>query len=151
MLKSALTALVPLIIAVLTVPATAQQGMPGGKWWKMPAVVRQLDLSAQEVEQLDDAYRESRRVLIRLKADIQTEQLELEHLVESRDLDETRALAQYQKLDRARSALGVERFRFLLTVRKIVGQDRFSSLLRLREKRQERMKRGGQRAPAAGE
>jgi len=151
MLKPAMLVLALIATQLQAIPVMAQQGIPGGKWWKMPAVAKKLNFSDREIEQLDAAYRESRRRMIRLQADVQTEQLDLQHIIEGRDLDEADALRQYKKLDRARSELGIERFRFLIEVRKIVGHERFSALLQWREKRRERMKPGLSRVPASDE
>ncbi|MBC2711377.1 MAG: hypothetical protein HGJ94_10390 [Desulfosarcina sp.] len=77
-----------LVICLTVLPAAAQQNIPGGKWWQMPAMAKRLNLSARETRQLDDTYRESRRRMIRLKADLETEQLELQSLIEDPELDE---------------------------------------------------------------
>jgi Spy/CpxP family protein refolding chaperone len=145
-----ITILSAMLIALLTVtPAAAQQTIPGGKWWKMPAVAKRLNLSDQEVRQLDDAYRDSRRQMIRFKAEVETEQLELQSIIEDRELDEAAALAQYRKLDKARSELGLARFHFFLKVREIVGHERFNTLLRWREMRRQRFPRQGDSEPAS--
>ncbi len=140
-----------LVICLTVLPVAAQQNIPGGKWWQMPAVAKRLNLSARETRQIDDTYRESRRRMIRLKADLETEQMELQCLIEDPELNEPTAMTQYRKLDKARSELGLERFRFFLEVRKIVGHERFNTLMRLREMRQKRMMRGGDPDPASGE
>lgn len=136
MLKIYSTLLALLIILMVNAPAAAQQDVPGGKWWQMPTVVERLELSDEEVRRLDETYKESRKRMIRLRADLETEQLELESIIEDLNLDNAAALAQYDKLDKARSELGYERFRFFLDVRTIVGQERFNMLMRLREMRQ---------------
>ena len=128
--------------------AAAQENMPGGKWWKMPAVAQRLNLSDQEISQLDESYWQSRRQMIRLKANMETEQLELQSIIEGRDMNEAAALTQYAKLDKARSELGQERFLFFLKVRTIVGHERFNTLMRWREARQNRIKRNADPKPA---
>ena len=141
MLKKFLALLFPLIALVVIGTANAQKDIPIGKWWKMPAVVQRLNLSGPEVRQLDDAYRQSRREMIRLKAEMETQQLDLQTIVENPGMVESEALRQYERLDRARAELGLARFRFFLKVRTIVGHERFSTLLRFREMRQQRARR----------
>ncbi len=144
--------LLVLLTSVLAVgSAAAQENMPGGKWWKMPAVVQRLNLNDQEINELDESYRQSRRQMIRLKADMETEQLELQSIIEDRDMNEAAALTQYAKLDQARSELGLERFRFFLKVRTIVGHERFNTLMRWREMRQDQIRRNPDPEPATGE
>jgi len=148
MLKKPLVLLASLIALILVGPAEARQEIPGGKWWKMPAVAKRLDLSDDETRQLDQAYRQSRREMIRSKAEMETHQLELQAIIEDPGMVESEALKQYERLDRARSELGRARFRFFLEVRTIVGHERFNALLRFREMRQQRdRQQGNQRSP----
>jgi Spy/CpxP family protein refolding chaperone len=114
------------------------QNMPSGKWWHIPRVVKRLNLSQAQIEQLDQAFRKSRLNLIQLKSDVEREQFELEILIENRTLDEGAALEQYKKLEQARVKLGVERFRFFLKIRKIVGYERFQELMAFKKMRQQR-------------
>ncbi len=119
-----------LIIAVVLFSVTAVSAMqvPPGRWWHMPQVVRQLDLTPNEKSQLDRLFRDNRHKLIDLKARIEKERFDLMEMLESPKLDEQRALEQFRKLENARRALAEERFRFLLEVRKILGAERFHSL-----------------------
>ncbi|MCD4721067.1 MAG: hypothetical protein K8S13_14600 [Desulfobacula sp.] len=134
-----------LIILTILVPEmglSARQGALHGKWWQMPRVVQKLELKATEIERLDNAYRASIRNLIHLKADVEAEQFDLEMLIEARVLDEAGALDQYKSLERAKAKLGMERFRFLLEVRKIIGHDRFSMLMKFQKMRKEMIREG---------
>jgi Spy/CpxP family protein refolding chaperone len=119
-----------ILIAFILAPITAfGKDMPSGKWWHIPRVVKQLNLDETQIAQLDDAFYKSRLNLIQLKSNLEREQLELERLIENKTLDENAALEQYQKLEQARVKLGVERFRFVLQIRKIVGYERFQELM----------------------
>ena len=151
MLIKTISLAVSLIVLILIGPAKAQSEIPGGKWWKMPAVVQRLKLSGPEVRQLDEAYRQSRREMIRSKAEMETHQLELQAIVEDPGMVESDALKQYERLDRARSELGRARFRFFLEVRTIVGPERFNRLLQFREMRQQRARRLGNPGALNGE
>ena len=102
--------------------------MPLGKWWRMPHVAEQLNLSGREKEHLDDLFIQSRRKLIDLSSAVEKERLELGILMDKETLDEDAVLGQFKKLEQARDHLVSERFRFLLEVRKILGAERFQSL-----------------------
>ena len=128
MLKN--TVRITLIVMLLAMPAMAfGQKMPSGKWWRISRVATRLNLSDNEIQQLEDAYRDSRRKFIHLKSQVETEQFELENLIDSQSLDDAAIQKQYERLEKARSKLGAERFKFLIKVRKIVGYDRFQELV----------------------
>jgi Spy/CpxP family protein refolding chaperone len=130
-----------ILIAFILAPITAfGKDMPSGKWWHIPRVVKQLNLDEAQIAQLDDAFYKSRLNLIQLKADLEREQIELERLIENKTLDENAALEQYKKLEQARVKLGIERFRFILKIRKIVGYERFQELMAFKRFRQQRQR-----------
>jgi Spy/CpxP family protein refolding chaperone len=133
-----------ILMAFILAPIAALgQDMPAGKWWHMPLVVKKLNLAEPQIAQLDEAFYKSRLNLIRLKSDLEREQFELETLIENKSLNENAALEQYKKLEQARVKLGIERFRFVLSIRKIVGYQRFQELMAFKRLRQQRQ-RGAQ-------
>jgi hypothetical protein len=89
--------------------------------------------------------------MIRLKANMETEQLELQSIIENREMSEAAAMEQYARLDHARSELGLARFHFFLKVRTLVGHERFNTLMRWREASQYRIRRGAESKTATGE
>jgi Spy/CpxP family protein refolding chaperone len=102
--------------------------IPIGKWWHRPGMASKLNLTDAEKVKLDQAYIESHRNLIKLKNVVESERFELEVLLESEPLDEINVLEQNKRLEKARSDLAQERFRYILEVRKIIGHDRFQEL-----------------------
>ena len=128
-----------MITILLTLPsfsafASGINSVPG-KWWQNQRVAQRLNLSREEIHQLDTAFIDSRKKLITLKGRVEIEQLELETLIESPSLDEPAALNQYQTLEKARMELGMERFRFFMSVRKIIGHERFQQLMEIKKNR----------------
>ena len=135
---------VTLAVLLLVTPSLVfAQYRSSGKWWRMSSVVKRLNLSDDEVQQLEEAFRQSKRKFIQLKSRLQIEQFELENLMDSKSLDDEAINKQYEKLEKARADLGMERFRFLLKVRKIVGYERFQELVSV--KKNHSHKRGGHR------
>lgn len=118
-----------LVLAFLISPPIAVANpMSGGKWWHNPEVNKHLSLSDEEKSKLDKLFLQSRRKLIDLKRDVERERLEFEYLMEMEPLDEPAVMKQFDKMERARNALSMEQFRFLLQVRKTVGFERFQKL-----------------------
>ena len=91
-----------------------------------------------EIEQLDEAFYKSRLNLIQLKSNVKREQFELETLIEGKTLNEDAAMGQYKRLEKERTKLGTERFRFFVNIRKIVGYKRFQELMTLKEPRDQK-------------
>lgn len=127
MLRNSLLAIVLFIIFCLPAVATSQQ-MPSGKWWHNPKIVKELNLSKKEVRKLDKLYADTRRKLIKLKSAVETEQFELDNLLNSKKMDDAEVRKQFERLEKARKKLADERFKFVVGVREIIGSDRFQQL-----------------------
>jgi hypothetical protein len=125
-----------ILLLLLILPATAAlaEKLPGGIWWKDPAIARRLQLKPQEVQQLERLYAESRRRMIGLKSDVEREQRAYQQLMEGKNLDETAVNRQVRRLEQARSQLANERSYFMLEVRKILGHQRFQELKAIYQK-----------------
>lgn len=123
-----------LIIAIILIPAAmhADDGSRG-KWWATPQIVQELQLTADELQQLEDAYDAAHLIMIDLKSKAEIERTKLRTLLEQDDLDETAALEQNRRKQEVRAQLSEERFKFLFEVRKIIGHDRFTKLLDMRD------------------
>lgn len=122
---------IAVIIAVLimVLPSMAMaQGGPAGRWWCMPNMAGQLNLSDQEKTKLDNLYQSNRTRLIDMRSAVEKEQVALEDLMNKDPLNEAKIVAQYKRLDKARATMSEERFKYFLEVRKILGADRFQKL-----------------------
>lgn len=127
MLRNTLLAIVLFIIFCLPAVAMSQE-MPSGKWWHNPKIIKELNLSKKEVRELDKLYADTRRKLIKLKSAVETEQFELDNLLNSKKMDDAEVRKQFERLEKARKKLADERFRFVVGVREIIGSDRFQQL-----------------------
>jgi Spy/CpxP family protein refolding chaperone len=127
MLKKVLMAM--LLILMITLPAAVTaQDVPSGKWWYNKKVVKNLNLTSNEVAQLDRLYEDSHRRLIDLKSAVKREQFELDTLLGKEPVDDARVREQFKRLEKARTDLANERLGFVIRVREIIGADRFQQL-----------------------
>jgi Spy/CpxP family protein refolding chaperone len=141
------TVIVFSLLLFYAVPATVMgKDIPAGKWWQRSGMVSKLKLTEAEKDALDQKYIESRRKMIKLKNVLESENFELEVLLESEPLNESKTIEQHDRLQKARSDLANERFRFILEVRKIIGLDRFQEL-KMTFKKIRRIKARRMRAP----
>ncbi len=111
----------------LPVMATGQE-VPAGKWWYNTRIQKNLNLSQNEIDQLDGLFARSRRKLIKLKSEVENEQFELDQLLGKKKVDDGEVKKQFKKLEKARNKLANERLQFVVGVRNILGRDRFQQL-----------------------
>lgn len=141
MLRKIVYGMIVLIFFATPVLATAQEIMPG-KWWHNPKISKELNLSQDEKERLEQGFRESRRNLIDLRSRVEREQFELDNLLEDGNMNEEAVKKQFKKLEQERAKLSEERFNFIMEIRNILGSDRFQKMKMFHEKeRRDRTKR----------
>ncbi len=99
-----------------------------GKWWRVPDLTEQLNLSAEEKTKLDALYLEHHSRLIDARAARNKAKLILDDLLEKDELDEKAVFAQLETANEALSRINTERFRFLVEVRKLLGVERYAQL-----------------------
>jgi len=110
------------------------QEMIGRKWWHLPQSVKFVELSNQEKEKLDEMYVETKRKLIDLKSAVEKEQFELDIILDKKISGDAAAMEQFNKLEKARWNLAKERFSFLLSIRKLIGFERFQQVKQVHAK-----------------
>jgi Spy/CpxP family protein refolding chaperone len=139
-----------MMVVVFTVLAVAGSGVALGsskwRWWQNEDIITQLNLSPEEIKQLDDAYVASRQRMLEYKGRVEAERFKLEELLSRPEIDEAAVREQNRKMESARSDLAAERFDFLLISREILGYERFQALTEIqRQWREERRKKWEQR------
>ncbi len=143
-LKWIIVVMPALILIALPMPSMGEK-RSFGKWWHVPHVSEKLKLNDAEKKELDRLFVENRRSLIDLKSAVEKERLELDILMDQTTLDENAVMKQFKKLEKTRTSLAAERFRFFLGVRKVLGSERYQSMKMLyksfREKRKHAKKR----------
>jgi Spy/CpxP family protein refolding chaperone len=127
MLKNAFSVILLAIFLIAPLIAAAQD-VPTGKWWYNPQIQKNLNLSQNEIGQLDNLFANSRLNLIQLKSEVEREQFELDQLLSKKKVDDAEVKKQFQKLEQARKKLANERLEFVIGVRNILGADRFQQL-----------------------
>ncbi len=115
--------------------------LPGGKWWRLPKIVKELKLSSEEQKKLDGLFVASRRKMIDLKNNVEKKKFELETSLENVNFDESSCTTLFKKLQNARTSLAEEQFGFVVEVRKLLGLDRYQQLKAIfQENRMKRMR-----------
>ena len=121
--------------------------LPPVKWWKMPLTAEKLSLTKEETEKLDAMYYAQRMRLIDLRSQMAKDRLEMEQLFEKEPFDAAACLNSFKKSQDARNAIGLERFKFLIQVRELLGGERFQMLKEEFKRFREKKKIGKFRTP----
>jgi Spy/CpxP family protein refolding chaperone len=101
---------------------------PPGRWWNNPDMVQKLSLTTDQQKRMDDIFQQSRLKLIDLNASLQKEEVVLEPLVAADQPDESRVLAQIDRVAQARAELEKANARMLLGIRRVLSQDQWKKL-----------------------
>lgn len=144
------------LLLLATLPMAAQ--MPRGimNWWDSP-LARDLNLSADQQQQIRETIREFRPKLIDLRAATEKAEIEVEDAFNDETLDQQRANEAIERLANARADLIRTVSQLSLRMRGVLTQDQWSQLRsrqqqqRLHRREQMPMRRGpGGRGPANG-
>lgn len=119
--------LVFMAVLMASGPVCAQDVNPG-RWWRHPEVSKDLSLTRHEQRELDSLYVRNRDALIDMKADLEKERSRLADIMDREPFNEAAAKSQLRKVEEMQQRLTSERMRYLIEVRKILGQDRFRAL-----------------------
>jgi periplasmic protein CpxP/Spy len=101
---------------------------PRGRWWDNPDVVQKLGLSADQQKKMDDIFLQSRLKLIDQHASVEKEEAILEPLLSAEQPDETRILAQIDKVAQSRAELEKANARMLLGLRSVLTTAQWKTL-----------------------
>jgi Spy/CpxP family protein refolding chaperone len=123
-----------------------------GRWWNNPATVEKLKLTDEQRKAMDGILQAHREKLIDLRATLQKAELELEPMIQDDQPNETKILAQIDKVAQARAELEKANARFLLALREKLTPDQRKLLQTERANHQQRgWERDGQGANKQGQ
>jgi Spy/CpxP family protein refolding chaperone len=109
-------------------PLERALGVPGGRWWARTEAAQKLGLTADQTKKMDDFFQQGRLKMIDLNAAVQKEEVLMEPLVSAEQPDETRILAQIDKVAQARAELEKANVRMLLGIRRLLTPEQWDQL-----------------------
>ncbi len=109
-------------------PLERALGGPGGRWWTRPEAAERLGLTADQIKKMDDLFQQHRLKSIDLNAAVRKEEAIMEPLVSAEQPDETRILAQIDKITQARAELEKANVRMLLGIRRLLTPEQWIKL-----------------------
>jgi Spy/CpxP family protein refolding chaperone len=121
------------LLALVALPAIAQ-GPAEGKWWKRPRIAKQLDLSADQVAQLEKIFARSKPKLIDLRADLEKKQFDYDQAMQTDEVSREELEKKIEAREQARTALQKELALMELDMKKILSPEQREKLVGMREK-----------------
>jgi Spy/CpxP family protein refolding chaperone len=123
----------------LTSAAMAQQ-LPPGKWWRREEVARQLELTREQQDKLDEVFRNAANGLIDARADIDKLQIALRGELDRPQLRRAELQRLAGALSVARGKLFEREVMMLADMRGILNEEQWTELRTHMERMQERMR-----------
>lgn len=105
-----------------------ERSLPPGSWWRNPDMVQKLALNTDQVKRIEDVFQQQRLKLVDLDATLEKEEITLEPLMSAETPDETKTLAQIDKVAQARAELEKANARFLFAIRRVLTPDQWKKL-----------------------
>ena len=112
-----------------------------GKWWNNTELAKKLNLTDQQVQQMEQIFQQYRLKLIDQRATVEKAEVTLQPMLEADRPDETQVLAQIDKVAQGRAELEKLNARMLLGIRQVLTADQWKQLKS--EMPQPRMRRMG--------
>jgi hypothetical protein len=136
-----------LIVAALLVAATFAQAqqMPPGRWWRREEVVRQLSLTRDQQEKLDEVFRGTADALIDARAAVDKLQVALRGELDRPQLRRAELQRLATQLTQARGKLFEREIMMLADMRGILNEEQWTILRTHLDRRPEPPKRPQQR------
>jgi Spy/CpxP family protein refolding chaperone len=142
-----------LFAALLIVAASfaSAQNLPPGKWWQRPEIVRELQLSNEQQDKLDDIFRTAANGLIDAKGEVEKLQIALRGELDKPQIQRAAVLRIAKQLNEARGRLFEQEIAMLVDMRAVLNDQQWAkmrnALDRPRDAMRERLQQRQQQRP----
>ena len=99
-----------------------------GMWWSNPEIIARLAITPDQQKKMEDIFIQSRVQLIDLHASLEKEQLLLDPLMNANPVDQTKALAQIDKIADTRASLEKTNAKMLLSIRGVLTPEQWTKI-----------------------
>jgi Spy/CpxP family protein refolding chaperone len=121
-------------VLILDASALLAQGPAEGKWWKRPRIARQLELSEEQVAELEKIFARSKPRLIDLRADFEKKQFDYDQAMQDDEVNRETLEQKIEVREQARAALQKELALMELDMKKVLSPEQREKLVEMREK-----------------
>jgi len=126
-------------VALLACAALAQaQQLPPGKWWRRPEIIRELQLTAEQQERIDEVFRAAANELIDAKADVDKLQIAIRGELDRTQLRKSELQKLAAQLSAARGRLFERELMMLVEMRGVLSGEQWTRIRNFLDRVQER-------------
>lgn len=115
--------------------AALPQQLPPGRWWERPGIARELGITPEQRERLNEAAFAHARRLADLQAAVRKAEIDVGEAADAEPFDAAAARRTFDALLEARAEMARERFEIVLAVRRTLTREQWT---RVREMAAER-------------
>ena len=108
-----------------------------GRWWNNPKMVEELKLTDEQRKAMDEILYQHREKLVDLRGAVEKAELEMEPLMRDDQPNETKILAQIDKVAQSRAELEKANARFLMAIRNKLTPEQWKQVRAERANRHE--------------
>ena len=108
-----------------------------GRWWNNPKMVAELKLTDEQRKSMDEIFYQHREKLVDLRGAVEKAELEMEPLMRDDQPNETKILAQIDKVAQSRAELEKANARFLMAIRNKLTPEQWKQVQAERANRHE--------------
>ena len=101
---------------------------PPAAWWNNPEIVKRIGLAPHQQSRMQLLFEQNRRNLIELSDEVHKQESIMRPLLDTDHPEESRVLAQIDRIAQARAELEKANARFLLGIRNILTLDQWRKL-----------------------
>jgi Spy/CpxP family protein refolding chaperone len=103
-------------------------GFPFGAWWKDPDMAQKLSLTDDQSQKIEATFQNFRLQLIDLHANLEKQEAMLQPLVDVDQPDESKVMAQVDKVAQARASLEKANAQMMLAIRRVLSPEQWKKL-----------------------
>jgi Spy/CpxP family protein refolding chaperone len=134
---------VVLLAALAGSAAASPANLPEGKWWKHPRVAAEINLTPEQVREIEGIFARARPKLIDGKGELEKRQGNLEEAIDS-NADRRDIAAKVEAVENARAELQKVRILMVLDMKQSLKPAQWERLVRMHQQfRRERRERFG--------
>ena len=102
------------------------------KWWKDSDVVKQINLTDSQAQQIEQGFYDHRLRIIDLLGESEKQEVKLQQLMDAEQPDEAQINSQVEQVVTARAALEKEHAAMMLNVRRVLSPEQWKKLQNIR-------------------
>ena len=130
-------------VALIACAAIAQaQQLPPGKWWRRPEIIRELSLTADQQERLEEVFRGAADDLIDTKADVEKLHVAIRGELDRPQLRKAELQRLATQLSAARGRLFERELMMLVDMRAVMTDQQWTRIRTFLDRMQERRQEG---------